>query len=366
MKMMKALVYEKRGRSHGSVKMVPYPTCAPDEVVIKIMACSICKWAEISKDIESDSPLGKLDKYPIINGHEFAGYIVEVGSEVEGLKIGDRVTADNAVPCGKCWFCQNGKPLFCENFGSHGHNKNGGFAQYMNIIGRNVVKIPDNLPFDQAAITEPVACAMEAFRRADVQPGDIALVNGMGPHGIILAQIFAHSNAVHGVGLGSVQHRLDDLEANGVETILVDRKDPSVHENEIKRRFPHGVNIIVDTSGSWAMTKSLIKYLQPGGKFIQYGSFHTPFEEPEISAFLNNIHFNNQSYIGVSCQVNLFPMAVEYMAAGKIDVSKIVTHTFDLDDYFEALDTNKTDKSVLKVVIHPNGDPDAPLNMEEL
>ena len=177
MRMMKALYHEKAGRPNASVRMVPYPTCGDDEVIIKVMACGICKWAEINHDTVGGG--GTLAQYPVITGHEFAGYIVEKGKNVTELEIGERVTADNAVPCGHCWYCKNGKPLLCEHFGSYGHNKNGGFAQYMSMIAKNVVRVPDNLSFDEASVTEPVACAMECFDRANIQPGERVPIDGV-------------------------------------------------------------------------------------------------------------------------------------------------------------------------------------------
>mgnify|MGYP004469843059 FL=1 len=363
MRMMKALYHEKAGRPNASVRMVPYPTCGDDEVIIKVMACGICKWAEINHDTVGGG--GTLAKYPVITGHEFAGYIVEKGKNVTELEIGERVTADNAVPCGHCWYCKNGKPLLCEHFGSYGHNKNGGFAQYMSMIAKNVVRVPDNLSFDEASVTEPVACAMECFDRANIQPGERVLVSGMGPHGLILAQLCHNSNALHSYAIGLVQSRLDTLASYGVPTILADRNDPSVHEAKIRELCPDGVDVIIDTSGAWSMVQSLLKFLKKGGRFIQYGSYHSSIQIENPAKFLNDLHFNNQSYIGVSCQVNNFPRAVEYMASGKCNVSTLVTHTFDLDDYFLALDTNKTDKSTLKVVIHPNGDPNVPLDLSK-
>ncbi len=355
MKMMKALVHEAAGRKNASIRMVPYPVCGDDEVVIKVMACGICKWAEINHDTEGGG--GTLAKYPVITGHEFAGYIVEVGKNVTEYKIGDRVTADNAIPCGKCWYCKNGKPLLCEHFGSHGHNINGGFAQYLKILAKNVVKLPDNLSFDEASVAEPVACAVEALDRANIKPGEEVIVSGMGPHGLILAQLCHFSSAQHSVAIGLVESRLKTLENYGVPTILAERNDASVHEAKLREMFPHGVDCIIDTSGAWPMVQSLLKFLRKGGRFVQYGSYHSSIQIENPAKFLNDLHFNNQSYVGVSCQVNNFPRAIEYMANGKCNVSTLVTHTFDLDDYFLALDTNKTDKSTLKVVIHPNGDP---------
>ena len=353
---MKALVHEKAGRANASIKTVPYPTCGDDEVIIRIMSCGICKWAEINHDTIGGG--GTLARYPVITGHEFAGIIEEVGKDVTQFQSGDRVTADNAVPCGECWYCRNGKPLFCEHFGSHGHNKNGGFAQYMNIVARNVVRIPDNLSFDEACIAEPVACAVEALDRAQIQPGEEVIVSGMGPHGIILAQLCHYSNAQHSVAVGLVESRLKTLESYGISTVLADRNDTAKHEAALRKLFPNGVDLIIDTSGSWTMVQSLLRLLKKGGRFIQYGSYHSQITLENPAKFLNELHFNNQEYIGVSCQVNNFPRAVDFMANGKCRVGMLVTHTFDLDEYFQALDLNKTDKSALKVIIHPNGKPE--------
>ena len=356
MKMMKALVYEKAGRENASVKLVPYPSCGADDVIIKVMACGICKWAEIGHDTTGTG----LARYPVINGHEFAGYVQEVGENVTTFQPGDRVTADNAVPCGKCWYCKNGKALFCENFGSLGHNINGGFTQYLVIRQDNVVKLPDTLSFDEASVAEPVACAIEALDRANIRPGEQVVVSGMGPHGIILAQLCHFSNAMRSVAVGLVQSRLDTLASYGVPTLLIDRNDQQANLKKLRAAFPDGIDCIIDTSGAWSMVETLVKLLKKGGRMIQYGSYHAAISLENPAQFLNNLHYNNQSYIGVSCQVNNFPRAVEYMGSGKCNVSTLVTHTFSLDDYFHALDTNKTDKSALKVVIHPNGDPNAP------
>ena len=99
MKMMKALVHEARGRENASIRMVPYPVCGDNEVIIKIMAASICKWADIGYDTLGGH--SGLSQFPVITGHEFAGRIAEIGKNVKDLKVGDRVTAENAIPCGE-------------------------------------------------------------------------------------------------------------------------------------------------------------------------------------------------------------------------------------------------------------------------
>ncbi len=352
MKMMKALVYEKAGRENASIKEIPYPTCSDNDVIIKVMACGICKWAEIGHDTKGTG----LAKYPVVNGHEFSGIVEEIGKNVINCKLGDRVTADNSLPCGDCYYCQHNDTLHCENFGSLGHNINGGFAQYVKVHRSKVFQIPGNLSFDEATVTEPVACAIHAMDVLKVKQGEDVLVSGMGPHGLILAQLAHFSNAQHAVAIGLVDSRLAMLRGYGVSTVLADRNDFSVCETKLAEMFPHGVDAIIDTSGSWNMVKSLWKFLKKGGRFLQYGSYHQSMDLGMTSDMLNSLHFNEQAYISCSAQTFCFPKALEFMENEKVKVNNIVTHTFSLDDYFIALDTNKTDKSALKVVIHPNGD----------
>lgn len=185
---MKALVYDRPGVC--SIRDLPMPECGTDEVVIKVMAASICKGA----DRRHHTTGHKLGRYPITTGHEFAGYVYQVGSEVTTCKVGDRVTADNAVPCGKCYFCQREMYTHCLDFNSVGHSIPGGFAQYLKVKENSVFQVPEHLSFNEACMTEPVACCIHAMDRLDVKYGEDVLVFGAGPNGIILAQLLRHSN----------------------------------------------------------------------------------------------------------------------------------------------------------------------------
>ncbi|MFV0363465.1 MAG: alcohol dehydrogenase catalytic domain-containing protein [Suipraeoptans sp.] len=354
MRMMKALYYKAAGRENASITEIPYPSLGDDDVIIKVMACGICKWAELNHDTVGGG--GTLAKYPVVVGHEFAGYVEEIGKNVNNVKVGDRVTVDNAIPCGKCYACQHNDTLHCESFGSMGHNINGGFAQYTCAPEAKVFKIPDNVSFDEATVTEPVACAVHGMDVLDVKQGENILVSGMGPHGLILAQLAHFSNAQKIAAIGLVDSRLQILRDQGVPTILADRNDMSVQEAAIEKMFPNGVDAIIDTSGSWQTVKSMWKFLKKGGRFLQYGSYHQKMDMGITSDMLNSLHFKEQTYTSCSAQTFCFPIALDYMGSGKVKVDKIVTHTFSLDDYFLALDTNKNDKSTLKVVIHPNED----------
>lgn len=352
-KEMKALIYTKNGREYGKIKMVPYPHCGDNQVIIKVMACSICKWAELSHDTPGDSEK-PLSRYPVTPGHEFAGYIVEMGKDVNGYKIGDRVTADNTVPCGGCYQCQRGNTLYCENFGSLGNNINGGFAEYVLVDATHLFRIPDHVSFDEASMTEAVACCVHAIKVADIKLGQTVVVLGAGLQGNLLSQLAVNTSALKTIAIDIEPTKLKLLEKYGVETVLASPDDVSIHEEKLKELAPNGIDLVIDTAGAWPMVKSMFRFLKKGGKFVMYGSFHTRKVLDITTEMLNDIHFKEQQFIGVSAQTNCFPEAVDYICSGKLDLKPLITHRFSLDDYFVALDTNRDDPTSIKVVINPN------------
>lgn len=342
---MKALVYDRPGVC--SIRDLPMPECGADEVVIKVMAASICKGA----DRRHHTTGHKLGRYPITTGHEFAGYVYQVGSEVTTCKVGDRVTADNAVPCGKCYFCQREMYTHCLDFNSVGHSIPGGFAQYLKVKENSVFQVPEHLSFNEACMTEPVACCIHAMDRLDVKYGEDVLVFGAGPNGIILAQLLRHSNANRVVCLAPTKAKLDLVEEYGVETIQMDRNDPEKATKEVFRRFPYGVDAIVDATGSASVLPNCFQLLKKQGRLLQFSS--TKDDEDIV---INPAYFyrNELQYYTSYCQVHEFGRAVDAMATGKVKVDRLVTKLYSLEDFPQAIE-DVLDHNVLKLVIRPNG-----------
>lgn len=349
-KMMRAMVIDKPGEGRAATKItdVPYPVCRENQIIIKVMAASICKHCEQMYD---EGSLGMTEEkdYPVTLGHEFAGEVVEVGDKVKNVKIGDRVTVDNTVLCGECYYCQKDQPLYCENFGSMGHNIHGGFEQYVAALGEKAFIIPEGVSYEEAACTEPVACCMRTVDRAAVRFGDKVIVMGAGSMGMIQAQLFNHSGAGKVVVMASTQSKLDMIEREfGIETILVDRENHSKHEEKIAKLFPHGADIVVDTTGSAAMNTSAMKMLGKGGKLIQY-TWVPGFK-------IDGWEFANKelSVLVSWCQTHNYGRCIDAIASGQVKLKPLITHEFSLEDYFEALDTNLKDRNSIKVLIHPN------------
>lgn len=341
---MKALVYEKPGV--GSIKELPMPVCGDDDVIIKVMSASICKGADRRHHTTGHA----LGRYPITTGHEFAGYVHQTGKNVKRCKEGDRVTADNAVPCGNCYYCRINKPTQCNNFGSIGHNIPGGFAQYLKVSESAIHIIPDNLSFNEACLAEPVACCIHAIDRLDVKYGEDVLVFGAGPNGIILSQMIKHSNAERLVTLASTQSKLDLLEEYGIKTQIIDRNDYSKHGEAIKEMFPYGVNAAVDATGNASILANAIEFLKKCGRLLQYSS---PPDDSVMQISPAYFYRNELQYYTSYCQTYNFGRALACMASGKVKVDKLVTAEYSLDDFFVAIE-DVTKRNVLKLIIHPN------------
>ena len=346
MEMMRALVYDRPGV--GSIRDVPVPVCGPDEVLIRVMSASICKGADRRHHTTGHA----LGRYPITTGHEFAGYVHAVGEGVSGCHVGDRVTADNAIPCGKCYFCKQELYTHCENLQSVGHSLPGGFAQFLKVKENSVFQIPDHLSFNEACMTEPVACAIHCMDRLDVKYGENVLVFGAGPNGIILAQLLKHSNANRVVCLAPTRSKLELLEEYGVETFPIDREHPEKHRKAMMERFPYGVDAIVDATGSASVLPDCFPLLKKQGRLLQFSS--TKDDEDIV---INPAYFyrNEIQYYTSYCQCHEFGRAMDALASGKVKVDRLVTREYSLEDFFTAIE-DVMDHQCLKLVIHPNGD----------
>lgn len=345
---MLALVYETPGRANGAVREIPTPVCGDNQVLIKVMSCGICKPAETSHD-RNGSVLGV---YPATPGHEFSGVVAEVGAKVTRLKPGERVTADNGVFCGGCHYCQAGEFAYCENFGSLGHNLQGGLAQYVALNQEAVYKLPDSVSFDAAALCELIGCCLHAVERAGIRYGDNVAVFGCGSSGMILSQLLKHSAAGRVAALDDHAGKLAAIAKKGVETRHIDRSDYELHEAALREAFPRGLDIIFDTTGDAELINRSVALLKKGGRFVNYSFPTTSLRS--VSIDMAPFIMRELSFIGTTFQHHSFERCIEALARGVVDAGCIITHEFPLSSYFEALDLNLNDSESVKVMIHPN------------
>ncbi len=189
-KTMKALVAFSKDE-YKLVNDFPVPECGDDDIIIKTEVCGICagdlKCKHGAERFWGDEKNPSWVKPPFIPGHEFLGRIVKMGKNVKGYELGERITADQIVPCGECKFCKSGRYWMCEPHATFGFQKdnNGGMAEYVRYPKTAVLhKVPDDMPLETALLIEPFACSKHCVDRAQITGDDMVVISGAGTLGL--------------------------------------------------------------------------------------------------------------------------------------------------------------------------------------
>lgn len=335
---MKAVVFTEPEKLN--VETVPDPTCATDEIIVKVARSGICG---------TDIHIYKneyLSDFPLIPGHEFSGEIVEIGSDVTGLAIGDRVAVDPNLYCGACDFCRNEQANHCANWQGIGVTRSGGFAEYVNVPAKAAYKLPDSLTDAQAAFIEPLACVVWALKRMSVHPADRVLIVGSGPMGLLLQQALRHGGASEITVVDKQPDRLQLSQQFGAHHTIT--ANPQQHD-ELRDIAPHGFDIVIDATGVPAVIESAFQHLKVRGQFLQFGV--TPMNATiEISPY--DIFHKDWTIIGSFALCYTFLPAIALLENNVIDVAPLVSHTLPLADFaagFEQFITGDTLKVHLNI-----------------
>jgi 2-desacetyl-2-hydroxyethyl bacteriochlorophyllide A dehydrogenase len=334
---MKAVVVERPGEFH--VTEVPEPACGPDEVVVKVGACGIC-----GTDIHIIDGEFPPTTYPIVIGHDFGGTVVAVGSEVTGIAVGDRVGVDPTLNCGACYFCQRGQGNLCERWNAIGVGSHpGGFAECVAVPERCAYKLPDRLDDRAAALVEPVACVVHGFHLLQPRVGDTVLVYGAGPMGLQNAQVARFSGASVVALIDVNPTRREIARSFGFEAI-------GATLDEVRHLAPRGFDVVIEATGRTKVAELAIDAVIRRGKLLLFGVC-PPGEKAAYDAF--KIYNQELTIIGSMAVLNSYGPAIDVINAGAVDTAKMVTHTFPIDEFAEALALVRRGDG-LKVQIRPS------------
>lgn len=348
---MKAAIY--RGAEDLSVEQVESPTISPQEAKIRVHACATC--GTDAKIYHHGHP--RLEP-PQTIGHEIAGEVIEVGAEVEGLSVGDRVQVIAAVPCGECWACQAGRMGICINQTSMGYQYPGGFAEEM-VIPHEVLKvdgvnhIPDHVSYDEASVTEPLACALNAQSLINVGEGDTVLVMGAGPIGCLHVRL-ARAAGAHKVFLADINGGRLALSQDAVHS---DRAIDMSSEDlaAVVRDETNGIgpSVVITAAPSGAAQEQALDIVAPGGRVSFFGGL--PKDKPTITVDSNVVHYRELIIAGANGSSPAQNReALGLIASGKVPVADLITHRLSLDHVVEAINA-VTSGDAIKVVINPGG-----------
>ncbi|WP_281689700.1 zinc-dependent alcohol dehydrogenase family protein [Pseudonocardia thermophila] len=303
-----------------SVETVPDPTPGPREVVVQVAACGICGTDLHIAEGEFAPAL------PIVPGHEFAGEIVELGSDVTELRVGDRVAVDPSLYCHECHYCRRGRNNLCENWNAIGVSVPGGAAEYAVAPAANCVKLPESVSTADAALIEPLSCAVRGFDVLQPALADDYLIYGAGTMGLMMMELAKRA------GAGSVT--VVDLNPARLETAKELGCTAAVTSaDELDR--PRGWEIVIDCTGVVAAIEDGLSRVAPGGTFQQFGVS----AEGAVARFSPYRVYNKEiRIVGSMAVLHSFERAAALFAEGVVRPEVMISHRLPLAEYPAALE----------------------------
>jgi threonine 3-dehydrogenase len=310
---------------------VPEPVVSHNDVLIKIKKTAICgtdihiyNWDEWAK---------KVVPVPLIIGHEFVGEVVDVGSEVTGFKIGQRVSGEGHISCNYCRNCRAGRRHLCRNNVSIGYMTTGCFAEYFSMPAVNVYPIPDSIPDSQAAILDPFGNATHTALSFNLVGEDV-LITGAGPVGMMAVAVARHVGARHIVITDVNEYRLDLAKKMGASLALDVRKN-TLKEAMNMLGMTEGFDVGLEMSGNPKAFSDMLVHMNNGGKVALLG-----FLPQETQIDWNNIIMKGLQIKGIYGRemFETWYKMITMLQSG-LNISPVITHEFHVDDYQKAFDT---------------------------
>lgn len=320
---------------------VPNPVCAPHGVIIKVKFCGVCG---------SDLHVYKRDGQDgTIFGHEFSGDIAEVGADVQGITPGMRVTAVGYSPCGKCFWCKQGKMHRCSNMALLGYQFPGAMAQYVHVpfaaLGRSIFPLPEELSYEDGASVEPLSISCFSVNRAQPKNSEIIAVIGLGVIGLYAIQVIKAHGAEKILASGRRESRLKTAKICGADLVINAASENTV-EAVMQASANLGVNSVIECAGTQVTFDQAVAIARGGGKVMLVGIYEEPLKWDPLSVISKNITL-------IGCLGGNFPQAIELLKSGKVKTKDMITHIFSLDDAAAAFQAQLSDPGAIKVMIKP-------------
>jgi len=324
----------------------PIPQPKEDEVLVKVEYVGVC-----GSDLHYYEH-GRIGDFivepPFVLGHEAGGTVVEVGTGVTHLKVGDRVALEPGKTCGKCEFCRTGRYNLCPDVQFFATPPvNGVFQEYVAHEAGLCFKIPDNMDTMEAALIEPLAVGFHAARQGNAQAGQTAVVMGAGCIGLVslLALKAMGVSTVYVVDV--MQKRLDKAKELGAADVINGRESDTVAEI-MRLTEGRGADLIIETAGTEITSRQSVFACKKGATVVFVGYSPSGDVNMPMGAALDK----ELTFKTIFRYRHIYPLAIEAVASGRVNVKGIVTNIFDFDDIQNAMDISVKDKAnVVKSVI---------------
>jgi len=341
---MRALVLSEYKRL--DLREVPEPAVGDHDVLVRVRACGIC-----GSDVHGyDGSSGRRIP-PAVMGHEAAGVVAAVGPCVTAMAVGDRVTFDSTVSCGQCDYCRGGRANLCDARRVLGvscgeYRREGAFAEFVAVPERIVYSLPDEIPFEQAAMVEPVSVAVHAVGRAPL-PARAAVVVGTGTIGLLVIQALRAAGAEKILAVDIDEGKLQLARRLGADVVL----NPTAVDVpvEVRRLTGGGADVALECVGSTEPIKTAVACVRKGGSVVLVGNI-----SPTIQLPLQAVVTGEMTLLGTCASNGEYPRAIELLRSGAVDVRPLITLVAPLEEgprMFERLYAREP--GLMKVVLQP-------------
>jgi L-iditol 2-dehydrogenase len=333
------------------VEDMPEPQPGPGELLMRVRACGTC-----GTDVKIFNFGHHHIVPPRVMGHEVAGVVEELGQGTVGFSAGDPVQLIAAIPCGECFECRYRSMSICANQESIGYHYDGGFAEWL-LVPAKVLKvkglnlIPKGLPFEEAAVTEPLACVLNGQELAAVGDGDGVVVIGAGPIGCLHVLLARARGAAQIVLVDTNGARLQ-MSAQRIEPdAAIDASKEDAIDAVLKLTDGRGADVVISAAGSGAAQEEALQMAARGGRISLFGGL--PKDNPVINFDSNLVHYRELTIVGANGSTPAHNAdALHLIATGAVPVQDLITDRLPLDRVLDGIEAVRSGKAI-KVVITP-------------
>ena len=327
---------------------VPMPEYGPDDVLIQVKAVSIC-----GSDVHGYDGSSGRRQPPVIMGHEAAGIIDKVGSDVKGFKPGDRVVFDSTIYCGKCSYCKRGKINLCSDrqvlgVSTEVYNRPGAFAEYVTVPVRVLYHMPDGVTFEQATLVEPFAIAMHAYRISPVVIGDTVAVFGTGTIGLMIIQALKVAGCAEIIAVDIADHKLEVAKKLGA-TMTINSSTQDVKEAILAATKGEGADVCFEAVGINVTLNAAISGCRKGGAVVMVGNI-----AKQATFNLQEVVTREISLIGSCASTGEYDICLALIFRNLVDVGALISAVAPLSEGQQWHDRlHAAEKGLIKVVLIP-------------
>lgn len=333
------------GNKRFTVSEMPTPHAGPGELALRNKICGVCG---TDVHIYHGEPGSAAVTPPVVLGHEYSAEVVEVGEGVTGFSVGDHVTVDPNIYCGHCTYCQNGKKQLCESMEAIGVTRDGGFAEYSLIPASQAFRLEPSVPWEYAAMAEPLACCLHGIDLAGIKAGQKVCVVGGGAIGLIMVQLAKLSGASKIVLSEPNEKRRQASLQLGADS-AIDPTQPSWEESFCQAMGGHA-DVVIECVGNVPAVKSAFQFAGKGATILL---FSVPKVDAAFDLPLFDVYKKELTIKGSFVNPDTHARAVALINSGKINFAPIITHHFTLDQLPEAIAMQMSSESI-KVVVEAN------------